>query len=189
MTQISEWQSKGLNLPISVNISAYQLQQNEFTSRLSALLAVHSEVNPHNLELEILETSALSDTNQVSDTMNACHDLGVRFALDDFGTGYSSLTYLRHMPAYLIKIDQSFVRNVLHNADDLAIIEVIVGLTKSFQREVIAEGVETVEHGVALLQLGCELAQGYAIARPMIAGDIPLWVSSWKADDAWQAPV
>jgi EAL domain-containing protein (putative c-di-GMP-specific phosphodiesterase class I) len=118
--------------------------------------------------------------------MNACHDLGVNFALDDFGTGYSSLTYLRRLPVHLIKIDQSFVRDMLEDADDLAIVEGVVGLAKAFRCNVIAEGVETVSHGVALLQLGCELAQGYGIARPMPAGDIPEWVSSWKADDSWQ---
>jgi EAL domain-containing protein (putative c-di-GMP-specific phosphodiesterase class I) len=150
-------------------------------------LAAHPEVNPHYLELEILETSALNDISRVSATMNACHDLGVRFALDDFGTGYSSLTHLRHLPAHLIKIDQSFVRDMLEDADDLAIVEGVVGLAKAFQREVIAEGVETIAHGIALLQLGCELAQGYGIARPMPADDIPEWVSNWKADDAWQA--
>jgi len=187
LSQIKQWQNIGLNLPISVNISAYQLQQDNFTTRLSTLLAVHPEVDPHYLELEILETSELSDISQVSATMNACHELGVRFSLDDFGTGYSSLTYLRRLPARMIKIDQSFVRDMLEDADDLAIVEGVVGLASAFHREVIAEGVETVAHGVALLQLGCELAQGYGIARPMPADDIPEWTSSWKADDSWKS--
>jgi diguanylate cyclase (GGDEF)-like protein/PAS domain S-box-containing protein len=187
LSEISQWRSMGVNLPISVNISAYQLQQDDFTTRLAVLLAAHPEVNPHCLELEILETSALSDISQVFYTMKACQELGVRFALDDFGTGYSSLTHLRRLPAYLIKIDQSFVRDMLEDDDDLAIVEGVVGLAKTFQREVIAEGVETIAHGLALLQLGCELAQGYGIARPMPAGDIPEWLSSWKADDSWQA--
>jgi diguanylate cyclase (GGDEF)-like protein len=184
--QIRQWRSIGVNLPISVNISAYQLQQDDFATRLADLLLVHREVSPDCLELEILETTALNDISQVSKTMNACQALGVRFALDDFGTGYSSLTYLKRLPAYLIKIDQSFVCNMLEDADDLAIVEGVVGLAKAFQRDVIAEGVETVAHGVALLQLGCQLAQGYGIARPMPANDIPKWVSSWKADDSWQ---
>ena len=186
LTQISQWRTMGLDLAISVNISAYQLQQDNFVTRLATLLAAHPGVNPCYLELEVLETSALNDISRVSATMNECHDLGVRFALDDFGTGYSSLTHLRRLPAYLIKIDQTFVRDMLEDADDLAIIEGIVALAKSFQREVIAEGVETIEHGVALLQLGCELAQGYGIARPMPADDIPEWVRSWKVDDSWQ---
>jgi diguanylate cyclase (GGDEF)-like protein/PAS domain S-box-containing protein len=187
LTQISQWRSIGINLAISVNISANQLQEVNFTTRLADLLAAHPEVPPHCLELEILETSALHDISQVSTTMNTCHKLGVRFALDDFGTGYSSLTYLKRLPAYLIKIDQSFVRDMLEDADDLAIVEGVVSLAKAFRRDVIAEGVETIAHGVALLQLGCELAQGYGIARPMPSGNIPEWVSNWRADDSWQA--
>jgi diguanylate cyclase (GGDEF)-like protein len=187
LSQINQWRSIGLMLPISVNISAYQLQQGNFSTRLAALLSAHPEVNPYYLELEILETSVLSDIRQVFDTMSACHDLGVRFALDDFGTGYSSLTHIKGLPAYLIKIDQSFVRDMLEDVDDLAIVESVIGLAKTFKREVIAEGVETIEHGVALLELGCELAQGYGIARPMPSGNIPEWVSNWKADDSWQA--
>jgi diguanylate cyclase (GGDEF)-like protein/PAS domain S-box-containing protein len=187
LSQISQWRNIGVKLPISVNISAYQLQQANFTTRLAALLAAHPEVKSHYLELEILETSALSDIDQVSATIKACHDLGVSFALDDFGTGYSSLTHLRRLPAHLIKIDQSFVRDMLKDADDLAIVEGVIGLARTFQREVIDEGVETIDHGVALLKLGCELAQGYGIARPMPAANIPEWVSIWKADDAWQS--
>jgi diguanylate cyclase (GGDEF)-like protein/PAS domain S-box-containing protein len=187
LRQINQWQSMGMHLAISVNISAYQLQQDNFAIRLAALLAAQPDVAPYFLELEILETSELSDISQVFDTMNACHDLGVRFALDDFGTGYSSLTHLRRLPAHLIKIDQSFVRNMLEDTDDLAIIEGVIGLTKSFKRDVIAEGVETIAHGVALLELGCELAQGYGIARPMPADDIPEWISCWKADSSWLA--
>tara|TARA_R110002167_G_scaffold1429_10_gene6775 strand:+ start:434 stop:2650 length:2217 start_codon:yes stop_codon:yes gene_type:complete len=186
LSQIIQWRSMGINIPISVNISAYQLQQSNFTTRLATLLALHPEVAPNCLELEILETSALHDISQVSATMNACCELGVRFALDDFGTGYSSLTYLRRLPAHLIKIDQTFVREMLENADDSAIVEAVIGLAKAFRRDVIAEGVESIPHGLALLELGCQLAQGYGIARPMPAIDIPKWVSNWKADDSWQ---
>jgi EAL domain-containing protein (putative c-di-GMP-specific phosphodiesterase class I) len=118
--------------------------------------------------------------------MIACMALGVSFALDDFGTGYSSLTYLRRLPANLIKIDQTFVRDMLIDADDLAIVEGVIALAKSFKRDVIAEGVETIEHGAVLLQLGCDLAQGYGIARPMPASEVPIWVADWKPDDNWQ---
>lgn len=183
--QVAQWKRIGLDLPISVNISAYQIQQENFTTRLASLLTNHPDVNPNCLELEILETSALHDISKVSATMNACHKLGVLFALDDFGTGYSSLTYLKRLPAHLIKIDQSFVRDMLEDADDLAIVEGVVSLAKAFQREVIAEGVETKAHGLELLKLGCELAQGYGIAKPMAAADMPKWVSTWKTDTAW----
>jgi diguanylate cyclase (GGDEF)-like protein/PAS domain S-box-containing protein len=188
LTQISQWQVMGLNLPlnISVNIAPVQLQQPGFAQRLTTLLAAHPDVEPRYLELEVLETSALDDVQLVSTIMNDCMALGVSFALDDFGTSYSSLTYLRRLPANLIKIDQSFVRDMLSDADDLAIVEGVIALAKSFKRDVIAEGVETIEHGSALLQLGCDLAQGYGIARPMPAGDIPAWISDWQPDTSWQ---
>jgi EAL domain-containing protein (putative c-di-GMP-specific phosphodiesterase class I) len=112
--------------------------------------------------------------------------LGVNFALDDFGTGYSSLIYLRRLPANIIKIDQNFVRDMLIDDDDLAIVEGVTALAKSFKRDVIAEGVETIEHGAALLKLGCNLAQGYGIAKPMPGSDFPTWVNDWKPHASWQ---
>ena len=111
--------------------------------------------------------------------------MGVMFALDDFGTGYSSLTYLKRLPVGQIKIDQSFVRDMLEDPDDLAILEGVIKLSGSFRRQVIAEGVETVEHGVMLLQLGCELAQGFGIAHPMPASDLQSWAANWSPDPAW----
>jgi len=111
--------------------------------------------------------------------------MGVYFALDDFGTGYSSLTYLKQLPVKMLKIDQSFVRDMLDDANDLAILEGVIGLANAFHKEVIAEGVESIEHGRVLLSLGCELAQGYGIARPMPSHQIPQWLSSWKPDASW----
>ena len=133
----------------------------------------------HGLELEVLETRALEDMVKVSSVMHACREMDVRFALDDFGTGYSSLTYLKRLPAAVIKIDQSFVRDMLEDPDDLAIVKGVIGLAAAFKREVIAEGVETTAHGERLLALGCELAQGFGIARPMPASDLPAWVATW----------
>ena len=187
LAQMALWQASGLNIPISVNIGALQLQQADFSTRLSDLLAAHPAVKPHCLELEILETSALDNILNVSEIMYACRDLGVRFALDDFGTGYSSLTYLKRLPADVLKIDQTFVRDMLDDADDLAIVEGVMGLANAFRRTVIAEGVETIAHGEALLSLGCELAQGYAIARPMPADDLPKWMATWRPDAIWKA--
>jgi EAL domain-containing protein (putative c-di-GMP-specific phosphodiesterase class I) len=115
--------------------------------------------------------------------------MGVKFALDDFGTGYSSLTYLKRLRVALLKIDQSFVRDMLNNTDDLAILQGVIGLAASFNREVIAEGVETVAHGTALLQLGCKLAQGNGIAPPMHAEHLPAWCATWRPDGAWRAPM
>jgi EAL domain-containing protein (putative c-di-GMP-specific phosphodiesterase class I) len=185
LRQMTLWRSQGLDLSISVNIGARQLQQGNFVERLGQLLAAHPSVPPQSLELEILETRALEDISQVSDVMLSCQALGVRFALDDFGTGYSSLTYLKRLPAELLKIDQSFVRDMLTDTDDLAIVQGVIGLAKAFRRKVIAEGVETIAHGELLLPLGCELAQGYGIARPMPAANIPDWVKTWKPDASW----
>jgi EAL domain-containing protein (putative c-di-GMP-specific phosphodiesterase class I) len=185
LTQIAVWHAAGLDLSVSVNIGARQLQQNDFVLRLKAILARHPQVNPAKLELEVLETSALADMAQVSQVIEDCAEIGVRFALDDFGTGYSSLTYLKRLRVALLKIDQSFVRDMLDDPDDLAILEGVIGLAVAFKREVIAEGVETVEHGTALLQLGCELAQGYGIARPMPPEQLPAWAATWRPDEAW----
>lgn len=179
LRQIERWRTAGLALPVSVNIGAPQLQQGDFVERLQAILARHPEVKPSCLELEILETSALKDMAQVSAVINACEHIGIAFALDDFGTGYSSLTYLKRLRVATLKIDQSFVRDMLEDPDDLAILQGVIGLAAAFKRKVIAEGVETVDHGTALLQLGCDLAQGYGIARPMPCDAMPGWVEAW----------
>jgi diguanylate cyclase (GGDEF)-like protein/PAS domain S-box-containing protein len=185
LTQVGEWRAEGLDITVSVNISAFQLQTGDFPERLAMLLAQHPDIPHRYLELEILETSALEDVIQMSDVMLDCQALGVSFALDDFGTGYSSLTYLRRLPSRVLKIDQSFVRDMLEDQNDLAIVKGVIGLAMAFQREVIAEGVETVPHGELLLQLGCSLAQGYGIARPMPANMLPDWVRTWRPDAAW----
>ena len=189
LDQMAEWQHDGLEIPVSVNVGALQLQQSNFPNRLEELLILQPDAYPENLELEILETSALEDINQVSAAIHACQALGVSFALDDFGTGYSSLAYLKRLPAKLLKIDQSFVRDMLEDSDDLAIIQGIIGLASAFHRNVIAEGVETVAHGEKLLAIGCELAQGYGIARPMPAAAIPNWVKTWRPDAAWRKSI
>ena len=111
--------------------------------------------------------------------MKACKALGVSFALDDFGTGYSSLTYLRRLPVNTLKIDQTFVRDMLFSIDDRTIVESVLGLAKLFDRTVVAAGVETEAHGEQLLGMGCELAQGYGIAKPMPAEAVPDWVRHW----------
>ena len=182
LAQMEAWQAIGLNIPVSVNIGAQQLQRTGFVQRLVALLAAHPTIKPSSLELEILETNALHDMTQVSQILDSCRKLGVSLALDDFGTGYSSLTYLKRLPANVLKIDQSFVREMLDDAENLTILEGILGLALAFSRKVIAEGVETAEHGLMLLQLGCELAQGFGIARPMPADDLPRWLAEWRPD-------
>ncbi|WP_263769072.1 EAL domain-containing protein [Propionivibrio soli] len=186
LTQMEVWRAQGLNIPVGVNISARHLQEPDFVDRLQGLLAAHPGVRASDLSLEVLETSALEDVDRASRVIEACREIGVMFALDDFGTGYSSLTYLKRLPVTQLKIDQSFVRDMLDDPDDLTILEGVISLADAFRRQVIAEGVETVEHGELLLQLGCDLAQGYGIARPMAAADFPAWSATWRPDMAWR---
>ena len=180
--QIEAWQVQGLPVSVSVNVGARQLQQANFVVRLCTLLARHPDVNPKVLTLEILEISVLKDILYASRVIEECHHMGVAFALDNFGTGYSSLTYLKHLRVDSLKIDQSFVQNILADPDDLVILKGIIGLASAFKCDVIAEGVETVAHGTLLMQLGCDLAQGYCFARPMPAQDLPGWVADWVTE-------
>lgn len=188
LRQISSWCKQGINIPVSVNIGEQQLQQGNFAARLAAQLSEHPEAPPGFLELEIVETSALKDIAEVAEMMRACRTLGVHFAIDDFGTGYSSMTYLKRLPAELLKIDQTFIRDMLNDSDDLEIVKGVINLANAFHRKVIAEGVETISQGELLIPLGCELAQGYSIAPPMPAADLPHWVSTWKPNPAWGLP-
>ena len=186
LAQIENWRALGLDIPVSVNIGAQQLQKEDFIQRLHHIMAKHPQVSAGSLELEVLETNALEDLAHVSQVIEACREIGVDFSLDDFGTGYSSLSYLKHLSVNQLKIDQSFVHDMLDDPDDLAILDGVLGLAGAFRREVIAEGVETVGHGQMLLQLGCELAQGYGIAHPMPADAIPAWAAAWHPDVSWR---
>ena len=169
-----------------MNIGAEQLQQPDFVDHLGALLKAHPTVAPSNLELEVLESSAIQDVALASEVISGCKHLGVTCALDDFGTAYASIAHLKMLPVDVLKIDQSFVREMLEGPENLAIVEGILGLATAFQCQTVAEGVETVEHGLILLRLGCPVAQGYAIARPMQASEIPAWVSTWRPDPQWE---
>jgi diguanylate cyclase (GGDEF)-like protein/PAS domain S-box-containing protein len=183
--QITAWNAAGLELPVSVNIAARQLQRPDFIDCLHDCLADFPDVPDGSLELEILESAALENTTHVREVINTCQRLGVGFALDDFGTGFASLSYLRDIPADVLKIDQSFVRDVLEDTDDLTLVDGIIGLANAFRRIVVAEGVETAEQGVLLMRLGCDIAQGYGIARPMPADAIPAWVAGYRPDPQW----
>ena len=185
LRQAERWLASGLNLQISVNIAARHMIEVNFTERLEHLLKAAPNVQPNLLELEITETAAIEDVAGVADTVSKCNLLGVSFALDDFGVGYSSLTYLRRLPVAVIKIDQSFVRDMLHDADDLAVVAGVISLSRDFKRKVVAEGVETAEHGAQLLRMGCYLAQGYGIAKPMPADAVLAWVAAYKQDASW----
>lgn len=189
LRQMHEWQNTGLNIQISVNIAARHLMQPNFAQRLDELLSFYPDIDPSKLELEITETAMIEDISRVTQIMHSCKALGVSFALDDFGVGYSSLTYLRRLPIDVIKIDQSFVRDMLYDSDDLALIAGVISLSREFNLKVVAEGVETPEHGVQLLRMGCNVAQGYGIGHPIPASEVAKWVQAYKPNKEWKLAI
>lgn len=187
LAQLHRWQQAGQGWPISINIAARHFQRADFVDRLRQVLARHAQVAPRMLDLEIVESVAIENIQHVSACLQACQALGVQFSLGDFGTGYSSLSYLKRLRTQTIKIDKSFVRDILNDRDDLALTTAVIGLARAFGRQVIAEGLESLEHGELLLRLGCEVAQGYFIARPMPPSEVPAWVAGFVAPSQWQA--
>ncbi len=177
--------SAGLELPVSINISAMHLQQSNFSRWMGERVAAHPQSPAHLLDIEITETAALLQIDCVAQTLRELRTLGLTISLDDFGTGYSSLTYLRRLPLNTLKIDQSFVGGMMDEAGDLAIVQGVIGLARSFGYRIIAEGVETEDQGQMLLQMGCAQAQGYFIAKPMPIGQFLTWARDWKAPAAW----
>ncbi|WP_199051943.1 bifunctional diguanylate cyclase/phosphodiesterase [Aquitalea sp. ASV15] len=186
LQQMEHWRQQGMVLDVSINISASQLQQQDFADKLLQQLARFPLLSPAQLGLELLETAALEKVAQSIQTLLTCHAHGIRFALDDFGTGYSSLSYFRNLPVDMLKIDQSFVSNMLNSPEDRNIVDSIIRLARAFNREVIAEGVETLAHGAMLLQLDCHYCQGYGIARPMPASAVSTWMQQWQQARVWE---
>ena len=180
---MQNWREQGLLLPLSINISARQIRQGNFREQLSTIIKQFPDMPPGQLEIEIIESAALDDLQQISQLIASCKILGVNFALDDFGTGYSSLTYLKRLAVTTLKIDQSFVHDLLDDENDLAIVRGVVGLAKAFNAEIIAEGLENWQQARCLLDMGCFIAQGYVIAHPMPANDFLDWRKHFQMPD------
>jgi len=159
------------NLSIAINISAKQFYQEDFVSIIKELIEENA-LDPRGLKLELTESLLVKDLETVIDKMRELRNLGILLSLDDFGTGYSSLEYLKKLPLDQIKIDQSFVKNMLTNRSDIAIIKTIISLANAFELEVIAEGVETQRHYEALMELGCRAFQGYHFTKPQKAQEL-----------------
>ncbi|MCC5857108.1 MAG: EAL domain-containing protein [Ectothiorhodospiraceae bacterium] len=167
--QNKAWQAAGLPpLPVSVNISPSQLRQTGFGDSVAAVLE-DSGLDPGCLELELTESMMMHAPERNIETLQALRELGVRISIDDFGTGYSSLAYLKRLPIDRLKIDQTFVRDVVVDSDDAAIITTIIGLARNMNLSVVAEGVESVEQLEFLLSGGCRHHQGYLFSRPLPA--------------------
>ncbi len=161
-----EWHDAGHDIRIAVNVSGAQFFQSDMVKYTADVLA-KTGVKPHNVELEVTESVFMDDISIAIDTLKRLHELGVELAIDDFGTGYSSLSYLRQFSIDRLKIDQSFIRNALNNADDAAIARTIVRLGHSLNLKVIAEGVETKEHEQFLLAEECDEVQGFRYSKPI----------------------
>ncbi|OIQ72045.1 cyclic di-GMP phosphodiesterase Gmr [mine drainage metagenome] len=179
LTQGALWRAEGLNLHVAVNISAEHLLAPEFLDDLHQALHNHPGFSAVGLMLEITESAPLRNLQQARQVLQDCQDLGLNVALDDFGTGAASLTYLQQLPAQSIKIDQSFVRDMVNDPKDFAIVSAVVTAANLLGLEAIGEGAETLEHLSVLAAMDCTLAQGYAIARPMPADAVATWVQTW----------
>ncbi len=186
MIQLELLNNQGINIEVSVNVSSNQFLSPSFFDNLNGAFERHSNIDPHNFQLEVLESSTLGNLEKINSIIRDCgNKLGVSIALDDFGTGYSSLSHLSKLSADTIKIDQGFVRNLLDEPNDFTIIDGVIGLAKAFNKQLIAEGVETIEHGLMLILMGCDNAQGYVISKPMPASELFDWVKNYRPNDVW----
>ena len=176
--QLDQWNDRGLQIEMSVNISGPQIHDANFYDFVANALRVFPRVKSSQLQLEIVETSAISNVELIAGVMKNFNKLGVSFALDDFGTGYSSLSHLRSLPIHTLKIDQSFVLNMLHSKEDLSIVQSVVALSKAFNCKVLAEGVETQDAVQALQGLGCDSVQGYYYSPALPPEELYRLVSS-----------
>lgn len=185
LKQLGEWKKVGIGLNVSINIAAFQLFQHDFVSELKQMLGEFPSVSPTQIKLEIQESSVLLDIEHMNQVMQECNELGIQFTLDDFGSGFSSLSYLKQIPARTLKIDHSFVSRLGQDIQEISLIEGIINLVHAIQRTPIATGIETVEQGNLLINMGCEIGQGFYIAKPMKADEIPQWIRQYKAEPEW----
>lgn len=186
LLQMAAWQAEGLDMPISVNVFGQSLLREGFVERIGRALARYPTVRPSAFELEIVETAAVTDTSKAVRVLNECRAMGVRVSLDDFGTGYSSLSHIRSLPIDTLKIDQSFVRDMLVDSNDLGIVESVISLARAFQLDVIAEGVESPAHAAALVKLGCQKGQGFVFSKALPASGLPGWLRQWRREHRWR---
>ncbi|MGH6903836.1 MAG: putative bifunctional diguanylate cyclase/phosphodiesterase [Geminicoccaceae bacterium] len=178
--EASAWSRAGLGpLRIAVNLSVVQVLQNNFVGQLAAVLA-ETGLAPERLELEITETTVMSDAEAVVAKLIEVKRMGVTLAIDDFGTGHSSLSYLKRFPLDRLKIDRSFIRDIACDADDEAIVTAIIAMSRSLSFEVVAEGIETARQEDFLRRQGCDLAQGFLFSPPLPAKDVPGWLLAWQ---------
>lgn len=186
--QIDSWRVAGLQTCVAVNVSPRHFLHPDFIERLDRHLASVPQLHAGALELEIVETMAIDGIRHAAHVVLACQQRGVPVTLDDFGTGYACLTELRQLPVDALKLDRSFVVGMLDNKADKSIIEGMLVMARGLGVAVIAEGVESLAHGTVLMDMGCTIGQGYCIARPMPANDVPDWIIKFEQMPLWSPP-
>jgi len=180
MKQCREWQDAGAPIHVAVNVSAKSLLEETLPSKVQSMLDKWN-IDPRFLKIEITESSIMADPAHALAIMSMLQSMGVRLSVDDFGTGYSSLTHLRELPIDEIKIDKSFVTGMITSEADAAIVRTVIDLAHNLGKQVCAEGVEDAETMHRLEEMGCDLAQGYFISRPVPAATLMTWLTenSW----------
>jgi diguanylate cyclase len=172
--QARAWREAGLKMRVAINLSVFQMRQDDLVDRIQAALK-HYGINPSRLTCEITESVAMEDTQVTQRTFERLGEAGIHLSIDDFGTGYSSLAYLRKLPASELKIDRSFVKDLDTSPDARAIVDAVLKLAHAIGLNVVAEGVETERQRDLLLELGCDELQGFLFARPMSARALLIW--------------
>ena len=175
VSQIAAWRAAGIMITVAINISVRDLHDPQFALSLRETCE-REGVPPTALQLEITEGTLIDDPTRTEEVLRELAAFGVALSLDDFGTGYSSLRHLKRLPVKEIKIDKSFVQRLHIDADDAAIVRSIIDLGEALGLRVVAEGVETLETWHRLAAMGCDLAQGYYLARPMAAPNATSWL-------------
>ena len=177
--QMAEWADQGVRMRVAINLSVYQLREEDLVQRIEAALNRHA-IDPSQLLCEITETVAMEDIKATQRAFEGLERIGVYLSIDDFGTGYSSLSTLRQLPARQLKIDRSFVNDIATSNDARAVVDAVVRLAHALGLKVVAEGVETAEQRDILIELGCDELQGFYFARPMPAQTLLAWTSGTK---------
>jgi EAL domain-containing protein (putative c-di-GMP-specific phosphodiesterase class I) len=180
LAQQRAWSAEGLSLPVAVNVGSACLLDEDFPARVAECLRAHA-VAPAQLTIEITETAMVTDPDRATSVLATLRALGVRVSIDDFGTGYSSMSYLHTMPLDELKIDRQFTARIFSTDNGAAIVAAIVQLAHASALEVVVEGVEDERSMVAIARMGCDLAQGYHICRPLPAGEVPAWAQRWQS--------
>jgi EAL domain-containing protein (putative c-di-GMP-specific phosphodiesterase class I) len=187
LRQAATWQRHGHAFSVAINVSAEDMDRPHFVGELSAVLRRHA-VNPRLIELEFTESALVHSPEQLRVNLEAIRALGVKVSIDDFGTGYSNLTYLKTLTAHALKVDQSFVRNLVDDASDRVIVPALVNLAHKLKLRVVAEGIETHEAYATLAAWGCDEGQGFWIARPMPGEQVEAWLGD-RVRQEWTQPV